>query len=92
MGSIVWAAAGMLFVILFPLGMSVGAMAAVTLIILAEKTLPWPRFAPYATAVVLVLFGALMTATPQLLHTFSATMPAEMPMQMPERGSAPAME
>ena len=33
----------LLFVILFPLGMNVGAMAAVTLIILAEKMLPWPR-------------------------------------------------
>jgi hypothetical protein len=32
----------LLFVILFPLGMNVGAMAAVTLIILAEKMLPWP--------------------------------------------------
>ena len=32
----------LLVVILFPLGMNVGAMAAVTLIILAEKILPWP--------------------------------------------------
>src|SRR5262249_3830733 len=30
----------MLFLILFPLGMSIAAMAAVTLVILAEKTLP----------------------------------------------------
>src|SRR4029453_4553906 len=36
----------LLFVMLFPLGiMNVGAMAAVTLIIFAEKTLPWPRLA-----------------------------------------------
>src|SRR5262249_10310564 len=57
----------LLFVILFPLGiMNVGAMAAVTLIILAEKTLPWPRLAPYTTAGVLVLYGALVITSPQL--------------------------
>ena len=32
----------LLFAILFPLGMSIGAMTVVTLIILAEKTLPRP--------------------------------------------------
>ena len=53
----------MLFVILFPLGMGVGAVAAVALIILAEKTLPWPRFARYATAAALVLYGALVIAS-----------------------------
>ena len=61
----------LLFIILFPLGiMNVGAMAAVTLIIFAEKTLPWPRLAPYATAGVLVLYGALVITSPQLLPTF----------------------
>ena len=85
----------LLFVILFPLGiMNIGAMAAVTLIIIAEKTLPWPRLVPYATAVALVLYGALVTTSPQLLPTFqkdgSAATPAEMQMKMPERGSAPA--
>ena len=83
----------MLFVILFPLGMSVGAMAAVALIILAERTLPWPRFAPYAAAVVLVLYGALVIASPQFLPTFGTKMPAEtdaeMKMEMPGRGNAP---
>ena len=39
----------------------------ITLIILAEKTLPWPRLAPYAAAVALVLYGALVIASPQLL-------------------------
>ena len=87
----------MLFVILFPLGMSVGAMAAVALIILAERTLPWPRFAPYTAALVLVLYGALVIVSPQLLPTFQkkdggAPMPAEMQMQMPGRGNAPAMK
>jgi predicted metal-binding membrane protein len=78
----------LLFVILFPLGiMNVGAMAVVTLIIFAEKTLPWPRLASYATAGALVLYGALVITSPQLLPTFqqdgSAAMPAEMPMRMP---------
>src|SRR5215468_9134710 len=78
----------LLFVILFPLGIvNVGAMAAVTLIILAEKTLPWPRLTPYATAGALVLYGALVITSPQLLPTFQqdggAAMPAEMPMKMP---------
>jgi predicted metal-binding membrane protein len=80
----------LLFVMLFPLGiMNVGAMAAVTLIIFAEKTLPWPRFAPYAVAVALVLYGALVITSPQLLPTFQegggAAMPAEMPMKMPTK-------
>jgi predicted metal-binding membrane protein len=78
----------LLFVILFPLGiMNLGAMAAVTLIILAEKTLPWPRLAPYATAAALVLYGALVITSPQLLPTFQqdgrAAMPTEMPMKLP---------
>jgi predicted metal-binding membrane protein len=86
----------MLFVILFPLGVSVGAMAVVTLIILAEKALPWPRFARYATAAALVLYGALVIASSQLYPTFKkdggAAMPAEMQMTMPGSGSAPAMK
>ena len=78
----------LLFVILFPLGiMNVGAMAAVTIVIFAEKTLPWPRLAPYATAGALVLYGALVITSPQLLPTFQqdggSAMPAEMPMTMP---------
>jgi predicted metal-binding membrane protein len=78
----------LLFVILFPLGiMNLGAMAAVTLFIFAEKTLPWPRVAPYAAAVALVLYGALVITSPKLLPTFQqdgdAAMPAE--MQMGER-------
>jgi signal transduction histidine kinase len=82
----------LLFVILFPLGiMNVGAMAAVTLIIFAEKTLPWPRIAPYAAAFALVLYGALVIASPQLLPTFQEdvgpAMPAEMQMNMPSVGS-----
>jgi predicted metal-binding membrane protein len=50
--------------------MSVEAMAGVTLVIFAEKTLPWPKLTPRITAVVLVLYGALVIASPQLLPTF----------------------
>jgi len=70
------------FVMLVPLGiMNLGAMA------FAEKTLHWPRLAPYAAAVALVLYGALVITSPQLLPTFQedggAAMPAEMQMKMP---------
>jgi hypothetical protein len=73
---------------LFPLGIvNVAAMAAGTLIIFAEKTLPWPRLPSYAVAVALVLYGALVITSPQLLPTFQedggAAMPAEMQMKMP---------
>jgi len=50
----------LLFAALFPLGMSVKAMAVITLIILAEKTLPWPMPVRCVTAVALVLCGAMM--------------------------------
>jgi predicted metal-binding membrane protein len=57
----------LLFAILFPFGMSIGAMAVVTLIILAEKTLSRPTLVSYATGAVLVLYGALVITSPQLL-------------------------
>ena len=58
----------LLIVALFPVGMSVGAMAAFTLIIFAEKALPWPTPVRYITAIALVLYGALLIASVQ---TFS---------------------
>jgi signal transduction histidine kinase len=77
----------LLFVILFPLGMNVGAMAAVTFIIFTEKTLPWPRLTPYAAAFTIVLYGALVIVSPRLLPTFredgGAAAPTEMQMEMP---------
>jgi predicted metal-binding membrane protein len=87
----------LLFVILFPLGiMNIAAMVIITLVIFAEKTLPWGRLAPYASAVALVLYGALVITSPQLLPTFQkdggAAMPAEMQMKMPGSGSEPAMK
>ena len=60
----------LLFVILFPLGMTIEAMAAVTLVILGEKTLPRPKFVSYGAAVVLVLYGALMVVAPELPALF----------------------
>ena len=85
----------LLFVILFPLGiMNIAAMAIITLVIFAEKTLPWGRLAPYAAAVALVLYGALVLTTPELLPTFQkddgTAMPAE--MNMPGSGSMPSMK
>jgi predicted metal-binding membrane protein len=78
----------LLFVILFPLGiMNIAAMVIITLVIFAEKTLPWGRLAPRAAAVALVLYGALVITTPEVLPTFQkdggAAMPAEMQMKMP---------
>jgi hypothetical protein len=85
----------LLFVILFPLGiMNIAVMAVITLVVFAEKTLPWGRMAPRATAAALVVYGAVVIATPPVLPTFQkdgAAMPAEGQMTMPERGSAPAM-
>jgi len=60
----------LLFVILFPLDMTTGAMAAVTLIILGEKTLRRPEFVSYGAAVILVLYGGLMVVTPGLPAVF----------------------
>jgi predicted metal-binding membrane protein len=57
----------LLFAALFPLGMTIEAMAVITLVISAEKTLPWPRSASYTTGVVLVFYGALLIASSQLL-------------------------
>jgi uncharacterized protein len=47
-----------LFVTLYPLGMSVGAMAIITLIVVAEKALPWPTPVRYATAIAPIVYGA----------------------------------
>jgi predicted metal-binding membrane protein len=85
----------LLFVILFPLGiMNIAAMAIITLIIFAEKTLPWGRVAARATAAALVVYGVLVIAAPQFLPTFprggSMVMPSDMQMPMPESAVPPA--
>ena len=64
----------LLFVILFPLGvMNVAAMAVITLVIFAEKTLPWGRPMARVTAAGLVTYGTVVLAAPQVLPTFMAS-------------------
>ncbi|MCW3474997.1 DUF2182 domain-containing protein [Limobrevibacterium gyesilva] len=93
----------LLFVILFPLGiMNVVAMAVITLVIFAEKTLPWRRRVARVTAAALVGYGAVVLAAPQALPTFMATdgtaataVAAPMDMQnmpMPASATAPARQ
>jgi predicted metal-binding membrane protein len=58
----------LLFVILFPLGiMNVAAMAAVTLLIFAEKSLPLGVWVSRGAAVVLLLYGVLVLFSPGAL-------------------------
>jgi predicted metal-binding membrane protein len=63
----------LLFAILFPLGlMNVAAMAALTVLIFAEKTLPWGRGAARAAAVLLVAYGVGVLPFPAALPTFAS--------------------
>ncbi len=89
----------LLFVILFPLGMmNIAAMAAITALILAEKTLPAGRRMARIAAVALIAYGALVIWMPRALPTFPAgggmVMPADagtgmsMPMPMQDPGLA----
>lgn len=62
----------LLFVILFPLGMmNVAAMAVITLLIFAEKSLPRGRQIGLAAAVLLLAYGAAVLFMPQVLPTMS---------------------
>jgi hypothetical protein len=67
--------------------MNIVAMAVVTLVIFAEKTLPWGRLVSRVTAAALVAYGVVVLGAPQVLPTFMAdggtamTAPAE-PMDM----------
>jgi predicted metal-binding membrane protein len=66
---------------LFALGvMSITWMAVVAGLIAIEKTLPWRRAATYATAVLLLVLGVLILASPQSIPWL--TVPGEQPMQM----------
>ena len=79
----------LLFVILFPLGiMNIAAMVIITLVIFAEKTLPWGRLAPRAAAVALVLYGAVVITTPELLPTFQKNDGMAMPAEVQSSVSA----
>jgi predicted metal-binding membrane protein len=61
----------LLFVILFPLGiMNLAAMAVITLVIFAEKTVPWGRLVARMTAGALVAYGVAVLVVPQALPTF----------------------
>ena len=63
----------LLFVILFPLGiMNIAAMAVITLLIFAEKTLPWAPQLVRAAAGALLAYGAAVLVMPQILPTFTA--------------------
>lgn len=58
----------LLFLVLVPLGvMNIAAMIAVTLLVFAEKVLPWGRGVARAAALALVVYGALVVTRPELL-------------------------
>ncbi len=94
----------LLFLILFPLGiMNVAAMAIVTALIFAEKTLPWGRRIGQVAAGALITYGAVVIAVPQALPTSMSDMTdaarpmpgSPVPMVTPARpmpgGSMPGM-
>jgi hypothetical protein len=67
-------------------------MVLITPIVFAEKSLAWERTAIYATAALLILYGAAVIARPQALPTFAPNAPAmNMPgMTMPAAPAIPA--
>jgi predicted metal-binding membrane protein len=76
----------LLFVILFPLGiMNVAAMAIITLVIFAEKAMPWGRQMARVVAAVLVAYGTAVLVVPRLLPTF---MEGGMAMAAPSAATA----
>jgi len=79
----------LLFAILFPLGMmNIAAMAAIALLILAEKTLPHRRWGAGVAGVILLIYGGSVIVVPRLLPTFSAGAGMGMPgMAMPMGGA-----
>jgi predicted metal-binding membrane protein len=86
----------LLFVVLFPLGiMNIAAMAAITLVIFAEKALPWGRWAAHATAAALIVYGLVVLVVPHMLPSYMPSGGMTMdnpvaPMGMPMPGSVPA--
>jgi predicted metal-binding membrane protein len=62
----------LLFAIPFPLGlMNIAAMAVLTALVFAEKTLPWGQRAARGTAAVLIAYGVVVVGFPRALPTFS---------------------
>jgi predicted metal-binding membrane protein len=83
----------LLFVILFPLGlMNIVAMAAITVLIFAEKALPWGRQGARMAGAILIAYGVLVLALPRTLPTFAMQAPMDrkmspmMNMALPESG------
>lgn len=71
----------LLFAILFPLGiMNMAAMAVITLLVFAEKTLPWGRAVVRVVAIVLVAYGGAALAAPSILPTYMDMAVADTPM------------
>ena len=63
----------LLFVIRFPLGiMNVAVIAVITLVIFAEKTIPWGAWWPASRPPLSWPYGAVVLAAPQVLPTFLA--------------------
>ncbi|MDQ6908477.1 MAG: DUF2182 domain-containing protein, partial [Chloroflexota bacterium] len=59
-----------LFAILFPLGMmNIAILAMITLLIFAEKSLPFGLQIGRIAAAALIVYGALVIASPNLLPT-----------------------
>jgi predicted metal-binding membrane protein len=84
----------LLFLILFPLGlMNIVAMAAITLLIFAEKTLPWGRQGARAAGALVIAYGMLVLAMPRALPTYgmepTMAMKASPKMNMAMPGSGP---
>lgn len=72
----------LLFVLLFPLGiMNIAAMAVITLLIFAEKSLPWGQQIARLAAVALVVYGLLVVFMPELLPGSATAGTAMMDMQ-----------
>jgi predicted metal-binding membrane protein len=68
----------LLFIILFPLGMmNVAAMALITLLIFAEKSLPSGPQVGRVAAGLLIAYGVLVVVMPQLLPTMLPAMPMD---------------
>jgi predicted metal-binding membrane protein len=70
----------LLFAILFPLGMmNIAAMAAIMLLILAEKTLPQRRWGAAVACAILVIYGGSVMLAPSLLPTYCGRPSMQLP-------------
>lgn len=59
----------LLCAVMFPLGMmNMAALAALTVVVFAEKTLPWGAAAAKAMGALLLAYGLCVLIAPQALH------------------------